>query len=272
MHASVCGNVKRKVIYRADSAPTCESLILHRMFDGSPFINEQFLAERVQPADMDKLWAAGWRHFGSYFFRYSVGIHEGELRRVVPLRIRLEDLSLSKSHRRNLARNSDLLCSVKSFELTDEAVELFHRHKTRFRHNVPPSILEFLPEHADAAPCEIMEMNVRDDNRLLAISYFSVGQNANSGIYAMFEPTEQRRGLGIFTLLKELEFAKETGRTLYYLGYSYNGKSFYDYKKQFRGTEAYDWATGWSPLSCEDEGIVSCSSLIENIFNDGQII
>ncbi|MBX3242985.1 MAG: arginine-tRNA-protein transferase [Acidobacteria bacterium] len=217
---------------------------------------------------MDELWSEGWRHFGSYFFRYNIGIHDHEIRRVVPLRISLEELSLSKSHRRNLARNRDLLCSVKPFELTDESVELFHRHKTRFRENVPPSIFEFLPEHADAAPCEIMEVNVRDAAKLLAVSYFSVGHKANSGIYAMFEPTELRRGLGIFTLLKELEFAKETGRTVYYLGYSYEGRSFYDYKKQFRGTEAYDWTVGWHPFSYRDESIALGVKRTEKIITD----
>lgn len=242
------------------------------MDDGFSFINQLFTAEAALPVEMDVLWAEGWRHFGCDFFRYNFSIHEGELRHVVPLRIRLDNFSLSRSQRRNLVRNQDLQCIIKPLEMTNEAIELFNSHKKRFSENIPSSLSEFIPEHQEDAPCEIMEVNVRNDNRLLAISYFSVGDKASSGIYAMFEPTELRRGLGIFTLLKELEFAKKTGRSFYYLGYSYKGRSFYDYKKQFRGTEAYDWINGWRPYNYQNENNSFGVVQTENIFTDTDII
>ena len=65
----------------------------------------------------------------------------------------------------------------------------------------------------------------------------------------MFEPTVTDRSLGIFTMLKEIEWAIETGRKFYYLGYAYEERSFYDYKKRFRGTEAFDWDDEWRSLS-----------------------
>jgi arginine-tRNA-protein transferase len=61
----------------------------------------------------------------------------------------------------------------------------------------------------------------------------------------MFDPDESERGLGIFTMLKEIEHAIDTGRSFYYQGYAYAGESFYDYKKRFRGTEVFDWKEGW---------------------------
>ena len=64
----------------------------------------------------------------------------------------------------------------------------------------------------------------------------------------MFEPSFASRSLGIFTLLKEIEFAKENGKSYFHLGYSYEGESFYDYKKRFRATEEYDWTGIWRPL------------------------
>ncbi|MBL8189740.1 MAG: arginine-tRNA-protein transferase, partial [Acidobacteria bacterium] len=36
------------------------------------FINEEFFRHSIEPELMDKLWAQGWRHFGEYFFRYSI--------------------------------------------------------------------------------------------------------------------------------------------------------------------------------------------------------
>ena len=88
--------------------------------------------------------------------------------------------------------------------------------------------------------------------QLLAASFFDVGFRSLSGIYAMFEPTESGRSLGILTMLKEIEFAIENGKEFYYQGYSYQGESFYDYKKRFRGSEAFDWNGRWLPLEAEE--------------------
>lgn len=219
-----------------------------------PYINEVFSAEHVPPETMDELWSKGWRHFGQDFFRYSVGIVDDGLRQVIPLRIRLDQHRPTKSQRRNLRRNADLICTIRPFEISADAVELFDRHRKRFTENVPSSLLDFLPPSGNLSPCEIMELRVERENALLAMSYFSLGRSSTSGIYAMFEPAELRRGLGIFTLLKELEYAKESKRDLYYLGYSYDGRSFYDYKKQFSGTEAFDWSKGWYKFRSDVEG------------------
>ena len=68
-------------------------------------INEYFVAGSVDASDMDLLWAQGWRHFGTYFFRYSIAEHEGTLCHVQPLRLKLADFVPSRSQRRGLKRN-----------------------------------------------------------------------------------------------------------------------------------------------------------------------
>ncbi|HEY0658296.1 MAG TPA: hypothetical protein VGD05_07470, partial [Pyrinomonadaceae bacterium] len=100
---------------------------------------------------------------------------------------------------------------------------------------------------ADAArvPCEAMEVCVYDDEKLLAASFFDVGEKAISSVYAMFEPTETRRSLGIYTMLLEIEYARTNAVEFYYQGYAYEGNSFYDYKKRFNGLERYDWCGNW---------------------------
>lgn len=213
-------------------------------------INEEFFAGSISPAQLDALLEAGWRHFGTDFYRYSLNLYKGEIRRVIPLRIRLANLRVSKSQRRVLRRNEELRVENRPIDITDEADKLFHCHKRRFDHGVPSSIYEFLSTEPDNVPCEAREIAVYNAERLVAVSYFDVGQEALSGIYAMFDPADAARRPGIFTMLKEIEYALQTGRKFYYQGYAYEGESFYDYKKRFSGTEAYDWVTGeWRPLT-----------------------
>ena len=215
----------------------------------SKFINEEFLEAQVTPTRLDVLFAAGWRHSGYQFYRYNCAIYKNEIRAVIPLRIRLKNFVLSKSQRRILRKNSDVKTLIRPTIITSEAESMFRRHAARFKENPPASLFEyFFVSDPAVVPCETRELCVFEGSELIAISYIDLGQDSISGIYGMFEPTHSRRSLGIYTILKEIEFATESGKEFYYLGYSYEGPSFYDYKKQFIGTEAYDWNGRWEPF------------------------
>ncbi|REJ77378.1 MAG: GNAT family N-acetyltransferase [Acidobacteria bacterium] len=210
------------------------------------FINEEFHAAKVRPEDLDKLLSAGWRHFGKYFFRYSIAFHENKYRKVMPLRIRLAEFSLTKSLRRILRKNGDLHFSYGPAVIDDEKHRLFDIHKQRFKGMRPGSLLHFLDPEAGKVPCESLEFRVRnDDGDLVAVSFADQSSRSFSAIYAMFDPEYSSRSLGILTILLEIEQARDMGKSFYYLGYAYEGNSFYDYKKRFRGIERYDWNGNW---------------------------
>ncbi len=213
--------------------------------DRLDIINEEFFADNATPAQIDILLVDGWRHFGTHFFRYNLGVYEGEIRRVIPLRIRLAEFILSKSQRRVLRRNSDIDVKIQPIEVTNETHDLFDRHKRRFKRGVPNTIYDFLSPDAANEPTKGLEVSARSDDKLLAVSFFDVGKTSVSSIYCIFDPTETSRSLGIFTMLKEIEYALKTGMEYYYPGYAYEGESFYDYKKHFAATEAFDWNRNW---------------------------
>jgi leucyl-tRNA---protein transferase len=217
------------------------------MFDSDfLLINEAFDTQQVSPFEMDFLLAEGWRNFGTYFFRHNIGVFRGDFRRVIPLRIRLADFTLSKSQRRNLERNKDLKIVIRPILIDEEKEELFHRHKTRFEEYPPDSIYVFLSREPATIPSEAFEICAYKQEKLLAVSFFNEGLESVSGIYAMFDPTEIRRGLGIFTMLLEIQYALNNGKRFYYQGYVYEGNSFYDYKKRFRALEMFDWEGNWT--------------------------
>ncbi len=209
-------------------------------------INESFFAERVTPLQLDYLLSEGWRHFGKHFFRYNVGSYDNELRLVEPLRIRLSDFQLSKSKRRIKRKNKDLKVIVRPAVIDNQKEEMFKRHSARFKRAVPLSIYTFLDENPANTPCDTLELCVFENERLAAVSFFDVGEIAVSSIYAMFEPELARRSLGILTILLEIEFAIKEAKTFYYLGYAYDGESFYDYKKEFNASEVFDWNGNWT--------------------------
>lgn len=209
------------------------------------FINEYFDAEEeIRPDVFDCLLAEGWRHFGTYFTRYNLGIHADEIRQVLPLRIRLRDFSPSTSQTRVLKKNRDIDIVVGKPSISKKVVALFERHKKRFTDHVPESIYTFISNDA-RIPTKLYQLTAKRDGETLAVSFFDCGVTSVSAIYACFDPKEEKRSLGIFTMLKVIEWGSARGMLYYYPGYAYVGPSFYDYKKRFSALESYDWQGNW---------------------------
>ncbi|MEZ5385924.1 MAG: GNAT family N-acetyltransferase [Prosthecobacter sp.] len=213
-------------------------------------LDEAFICDSVPAEIMDQLWAMGWRHFGTYFFRYSTQFLEGGIAQtIMPLRIDLEACTFSKSQRRVLKKNTDLRSEVTPAQLDDVTQAIFQSHRQRFRSNVPDSLETFVGPDPGGGPCECRMIRVYDDTRLVAASFLDFGQHAASSVYAVFEPEYAVRSLGIYTLLLEVEHCRQAGLRWLYPGYATHESSAYDYKKQFRGTAALDWSTGeWKDL------------------------
>lgn len=212
-------------------------------------INEYFFYDRVRPEAMDHVWQTGWRHFGRYFYRYSLIPHNGGVAHVLPLRIALDRFKLSRSQKRVLKRNADLSVRFRPAFVSNEVFDLFERHKTRFKDNVPDSVYTFISQQPDTVPCECLAVTLYDGERLIGISYLDVGKTAMSSVYQCFDPDESKRSLGILLVLLSAQYAADTGKTHYYPGYAYQESSHYDYKKAFFGLEAYNWQlSSWLPL------------------------
>jgi arginine-tRNA-protein transferase len=209
------------------------------------FINECFDADApIRPSVFDQLLAVGWRHFGTYFTRYNLGVYKNEIRQVLPLRVVLPNFTASKSQKRILNKNLDLDVEVGPPAVSAEVVELFERHKQRFDEHVPESIYTFISRHS-SIPTRLYQLTARLDGKIAAASFFDRGVESVSAIYACFDPGEKTRSLGIFTMLKVIEWATERGMLYYYPGYAYVGPSFYDYKKRFSALEYFDWHGSW---------------------------
>jgi leucyl-tRNA---protein transferase len=215
-------------------------------------LDDSFWHWKFAPEQMDRLWARGWRHFGAYFFRYSVALHWGGINTVTPLRVDLANFSFSRSQKRIIAKNRDVKVVIRETFIDAIKEYLFYRHCQRFKENIPDSIYDFLTEEPATVPCRNHEISVYDGEKLIAVSFLDVGREATSAVYAMFEPSEARRSPGIFTMLEAIRYSRELGYRYYYPGYAYREASLYDYKKNFTGLEYLDWEKGWQPYSKEN--------------------
>ena len=223
----------------------------HREVNGDALhdrAGDAFVEWSVAAGEMDRLWAAGWRHFGPIFYRYETMKDGDAVRHIQPLRIVLDQFRPSKSQRRVLRRNADLAWSLRPTTIGDELHRLFAVHKQRFKENIPTCLEELLGAEPAFEPCDNVTLLVRAGERLVAASFLDIGDEAVSSVYGMFCPSESRRSLGICTMMWEILYAREKGFRHYYPGYACHEPSLYDYKKQFSGLEWFDWQGTWRPL------------------------
>lgn len=204
--------------------------------------------EQVSPEYMDVLWSDGWRHFGSFFFRQKLGHHEGSFTSIIPLRINLNKFKLSKSQNRVLRKSNQSKVIFREAFIDTQKEEIFFKHITRFKENIPSSIYDFVDKDTANVPCQTMECCLYWEDILYAVSFFDVGKWSNSSIYAMFDPAFSQMSPGMHTLLEEIRFAQRFNKDYLYTGYAYRETSHYDYKKKFSSTEAYDWQGKWRNL------------------------
>ncbi len=223
---------------------------LYNLLSGEwPLVAESRERDRVSPVEMDELWSVGWRHFGTDFFRASLMSDGMCLKRQIALRIEVDQFSQSRSQRRTYRKNADLELSFDGADPGQAESRLFDLHKMRFVGNVPDGLSDFLGARPNGSPCECLQLSVHLDQRLIAASFIALGERACSSIYAVFDPEFSCRRLGIFTMLAELEFAKSQGLQFYYSGYATVEKSCYDYKKEFKALQYYDWEGCWLPVA-----------------------
>ncbi|MBN8677189.1 MAG: hypothetical protein J0M29_03130 [Chitinophagales bacterium] len=196
----------------------------------------------------DRFCEDGWTYWSDQIFRRNYWEWRGKPCRVILLRIDLHKFSFSKSQRKCLRKNEDLVILRRPIRIEPMHEALFERHSQRFAQNRPESIYGFFSAFSSLMPCYGIQFDVFKDRDLVATSYFHVGRKSMAGNYCIHEPDEWRRGLGTFTMLKELEFAIEHGRQYYYPGFVYDVPSEFDYKLNFNGLEYYDWWGNWYPL------------------------
>ena len=196
---------------------------------GRASTTENFIAGKLTESEMENFLASGYRHFGPYFYRPVCKL----CHQCIPLRIPLSGFSFSKSGRRVLARGAKFVTALERPQPSNEAFELFRKHKRRFKDSYSERDLEF-EFQAFFHPFPFsFQLSVHDGSRLVAVSHLDVTENALSAIYCYYDDSYTRESLGTFAISKEIEIGRERGASFLYLGYYVAENRHMSYKGRF---------------------------------------
>lgn len=191
-----------------------------------------------------KLSVLGFRRSGTHIYRP----HCSTCNACVPARLPVARFQPRRGQRRILRRNADLRVTRSDDIRDDEAFDLYHRYIC-LRHAdgdmYPPDREQYETFLNEVWGCTHY-YRFYDRDRLVAIAVLDVLDDGLSAIYTFFEPGEERRSLGAFAILWQVERARKLGLEFVYLGYWIKGCRKMSYKSEYRPLEVYlngRWST-----------------------------
>ncbi|MCB9034190.1 MAG: hypothetical protein H6553_10160 [Chitinophagales bacterium] len=201
--------------------------------------------ESFNDLKLDLLLNTGYFRTGNYMMRTRILYFDNNLMNAFHIRINLRQHEWTKSLRKLINKNNKIFTyTIKPFQISAEKNALYAKHKVRFKGDTSSYTLEhFLYDMRKHAFFNSYEINIYHNNKLIAFSIFDVGQESIASILGVFEQDYHKYSLGIYTMLLEIEYAKQHQFSYYYPGYITDIDSPFNYKLRLGNMDYYDWMT-----------------------------
>lgn len=177
----------------------------------------------------------GYRRSGDFTYRpHCNGCAECQ-----PCRLPVNAFRPNRSQRRCLKDNQDLTTNIVKADYSDEHFELYQtyinsRHSDGSMVNPEPKdFSNFL--YSQWSNTHFLE--VRKDNRLIAVVAIDHTNSALSAVYCYFDPKESARSPGTYCILQQIQQTKAMGLDYLYMGYWIKDCQKMKYKAYFQPME-----------------------------------
>lgn len=175
----------------------------------------------------------GFRRSGSHIYRP----HCNSCQACIPIRVCVDDFSPNRSQKRCLKSNADLQVVERDRIDNEECFKLYERYINE-RHadgDMYPADEEQYRDFLTAEWGVTRFLEFRNaQQKLLGIAVVDFLSNALSAVYTFYDPDEEKRSLGRFAILYQLEHAKQLELPFVYLGYWIKQCSKMSYKTDYR--------------------------------------
>ena len=180
-------------------------------------------------------------------------------RSCVSVRVVANEFEASRSMRRIVNRNSDIVGEMKIAVPTSEQYSIFRAYlDSRHRDGgmADMTVLDYAMMVEDShIETRVVEYRRREGDEagrqagdLIAVALTDVLGDGLSMVYSFFEPDEASRSLGTFMVLDHIERARQMGLSYVYLGYWVRGSRKMDYKSRFLPQERLT-PDGWARVT-----------------------
>lgn len=197
----------------------------------------------------DMLTNAGFRRSQGIAYRPACDACEA----CVSARVPVERFAFNRRWRKIMARNADLTRALRPAEATQEQFWLLRRYLQSRHADGGMADMSFSDYAAmveeTAVRTHVIEYRYSggpQNGELAAAALVDVLGDGLSMVYSFFDPTENKRSLGVYTILDHIQQARAAGFSHLYLGYWIPGSEKMNYKASFRPLELL-LAGAWRP-------------------------
>jgi len=206
-----------------------------------------FFATDLDEEELDYVLENGIRKFGNFFFINNCS----NCLRCIPIRVLVDHFIITKEWKRVIKKNSDIKIKIKELCFREEIFDIYKDHKSRFDKNDEiidgnnyNEDIENFKESFFFKSCPSLQVEYYLGEELIAVDFLDKSNNGLNSVYFIFKTKYSKRGLGNYSVIKEIEYAKSIGLKYYYLGYYIKENPRMEYKDKFKPNEKMDWSSG----------------------------
>lgn len=208
----------------------------------------------MKESELDFYLSLGYFRMHQDVFTCRYLVHDNTIFPVHWLRIDLKNVAYQSKQRALLRRNEKFTTIIKPFVLTQEIRALFAVYRNAVDFEAPESVESWLLNGATYNLFDTYSVEIRDQNRLIAVGVFDNGAETIAGIMNFYDPEYRKYSLGKYLMMQKINHARLQKKLYYYPGYLVSNYPKFDYKlfPCEAATEVYDDNTGqWLPFSWE---------------------
>lgn len=234
------------------------------------FADKHYPSEILAPEALDVYLAKGWYRMGQTIFTTHFLCFQQHFYSAVWVRLDLKNYAFRKSIRKLMRRNERKFQYVyRPGKIDRQKERLYQRYRRSFSGMLAPSLKDSLLDGEDKNIYRSVEVCVYDEDRLVAFSFFDLGQSSSASILGVYDPDYDRYSLGFYTMLLEIQYCLEHDYKFYYPGYVVPGYPRFDYKLRIGEVDYFDLHTNnWLPykeLQSEDIPITKMEQELNNL-------
>lgn len=187
----------------------------------------------LTPEQFDQRLSEGDRRSGVYLYRTQCPA----CRACQPIRLDVTRFRPDATQRR-IERRGDALLDVKVGppRVDRRRVRLFnmHREVRRLAHDDSPLDETAYADFLTRSCCRTIELSYWHAGELAAVAIADAGRTSLSAVYCYYDPHFTRLSLGTYSILRQVELCRATGRRHLYLGFYVAQSPHMSYKARFR--------------------------------------
>ncbi|TNE80528.1 MAG: GNAT family N-acetyltransferase [Bacteroidetes bacterium] len=201
--------------------------------------------QKLSASRLDQYLAGAWFRSSNNLFKVKMLILDGELCTVLNIRLDLRKHAWSQSMRKIKRKNKAFRVETGPLKLCAQMERLYHLTTHRFKGFVFPDLFSFLYDYQNKNIFHSWHIKVWDGDRLVAASVFDMGNESMMSVLGLYDPEYMKYSPGMYTMMQEVELAKQKGLKWYYPGYVLAESKLFDYKLNLGTYHYYRYDGKW---------------------------